>query len=317
MTRRLEDELDKLSAVADLPREKALLELRKALTHSSNLIVARAAKLAVSFDLRELAADMAVAFARFMPPHDFVKLDPQCWAKNELAKALAAFEAQLPLLFADGMKHRQLEPSWGGVEDSAGPLRGTCALALVQCRDVPSSDLLRLLTPLFTDKEVTVQMNAVRAIEQLGTDSSALLLRFRAELGSAEPEVLGACIGGVLRLEGHKALAWTASFIQSLDETSTEAAFALSEHRTPEAFEQLRIAYDRAADRIQHLELRETLLTAVAAMRLPVSTEWLLEKASADALDARSAANTLWSAEPSDEVATKLRELGYAKPPQA
>ena len=101
-----------------------------------------------------------------------------------------------------GIAHVQLEPVWGGSADTAGTLRGTCALALVQCRSLSSHQVLRHLTPLFADSELPVRVNTARAVEQIGTDSAALLLKLRAELASDAPEVLGACYAGLLRLEG-------------------------------------------------------------------------------------------------------------------
>lgn len=310
MASRLEEELDALSAVADRPREQALPSVRKALVHRSNLMVARAAKLALRLDLRELQSELAEAFARFMPPHDAAKLDPQCWAKNELSKTLAAFEAQLPDLFIRGLHHVQMEPVWGGSEDTAGALRGTCALALVQCHELPAPRLLRLLTPLFADKNTFVQINAARAIEKLGTESSALLLRLRAELGSGPPELIGTCIAGVLRLDGPTALPWAAAFIKEPDETSTEAAFALTEYRTPEAAAELCSAYDRTRDP----GLRKTLLTAIASTRLPTATDWLLARIRSNALGARDAADALWASVPAHETESELIACGFPRP---
>ena len=141
------------------------------------------------------------------------KVRPVCWAKNGIAKALAASRSyQDPELFLAGMRHIQLEPVWGGTEDSAGTLRGVCALALVQCRELNSHRVLTYLTPLFADKQLSVRVNIARAVEQVGTDSAALLLRLRAELASDEPELLGACYSGVLGLEGPSAVPWVAEF---------------------------------------------------------------------------------------------------------
>ena len=33
-----------------------------------------------------------------------------------------------------GLRHIQMEPVWGGQADSAATLRGTCALALIDCQ---------------------------------------------------------------------------------------------------------------------------------------------------------------------------------------
>jgi hypothetical protein len=172
----------------------------KALSLRNNFLVSKAAEATLHHGLTGLTPNLAAAFPRFL--ENGMKSDPQCWAKNALAKALAAFEYQEPELFLTGMRHIQLEPVWGGSADTAGTLRGTCALALVQCRELDSHRLLAHLIPLLADKELLVRVDAVRAIVQVGSDSAALLLRLRAELASDEPELLGSCYSGVLALEG-------------------------------------------------------------------------------------------------------------------
>ena len=301
-------ELAAVNAAGALAPEEALPLLRKALAHRSNLIVSRAAKHAGRLNLAALTDELAEAFHRFMhAAGDPVKTDPQCWAKNEIAKTLAAFGYQPPEIFLAGMKHQQMEPVWGGSSDTAGPLRGTCALALVQCREMPTSTLLRHLTPLFRDKELPVQVNAARAVEQVGSDAAALLLRLRAELGSGEPELLGACLGGVLRLDGESALPWVASFLAHGDDLAAEAAFALAEQRSPQAVILLQAAYTAAFDR----EFRATLLTAIASTRLPEAMAWLLQRVESGALDAKTAAQALCDALPSPEVSERLQNLGF------
>ena len=192
-------ELAALEGLRDVAPEIAEPELGKALGLRNNFLVAKAAALALHHWLTGLTPELAAAFPRFLD--NGAKTDPQCWAKNALAKTLAAFEYQDAELFFAGMRHVQHEPVWGGAADSAGALRGTCALALVQCRELNSHRVLMALLPLFADKEAAVQVNAVRAVEQVGDDAAALLLRLRAELGpgtgSAEPELLGACYASV------------------------------------------------------------------------------------------------------------------------
>ncbi len=198
--RKFDAELAELEALRDVAAGAAEPALAKALSLRNNFLVGKAAALALHHGLTGLTAEMAAAFPRFL--EQGAKVDPQCWAKNALAKTLAAFEYQDVELFLSGMRHTQMEPVWGGTSDTAGPLRGTCALALVQCRELNSHRLLSLLIPLFADKELPVRVNAARAVEQVGNDASALLLRMRAELASDEAELLGACYAGVLGLEG-------------------------------------------------------------------------------------------------------------------
>ena len=174
--------------------------LQKALGNRNNFIVGKAAELVREFKLTQLTDALAVAFERFLENPE--KTDPQCWAKNAIARTLAAFEYQEADFFVRGMRHIQMEPVWGGRSDTAGTLRATCALALIQCRSLAETDLLAHLIDLVADKDKAVRLEVMRAIEQVGSPAASLLLRLRAVLGSDEPEVLGACYGGILRLEG-------------------------------------------------------------------------------------------------------------------
>ena len=310
-SRNFDADLAALDNAASLPLADATALIRKSLAHPHNLIVSRAAKQAARLDLKQLTEDIAAAFRRHLFATDPAKADPQCWAKNELAKTLAAFESQDHDLFLAGIRLHQLEPVWGDYSDTAGPLRGTCALALVQCRDLSSYAVLRHLTPLFRDKELPVRINTARAIEQVGSDAAALLLRLRAELGKDEPELLGASIAGVLHIEGESALPWVANFLAQPDDVASEAAFVLAEHRSPQAVIHLQNAFDATGDP----DLRLTLLTALATTRLPEATTWLLDLISTNAPDAKAAAKALYNAAPSPELISKLKTLGFVDEP--
>ena len=302
--RNFDADLAALETLRDIAPEAAEPELAKALQHRNNFIVSKAASLAIQHRLSTLIPELAAAFPRFL--ENPVKSDPQCWAKNAIAKALAAFEYQQPELFLTGMGHIQLEPAWGGSSDTAGTLRGTCALALVQCRELNSHHVLTRLTPLLADKELSVRVNAVRAIEQVGTDSSALLLRLRAELASDEPELLGACYTAVLALEGPASLPWTAQFLTAEDDAAAEAAMAISQTHTTEAFQLLRSTFTNARDPW----FRNALLSAIALTRQQQATDWLLNLVESENKSAADAHDALCRSAPSAETLERLRQLG-------
>src|SRR5262249_47078377 len=129
--------------------------LRKALTNRNNFIVGKAADLAREFRLLILIPELLAAFDRFFEIPE--KTDPQCWAKNAISRALAVFEYQEAEVFLRGMRHIQMEPVWGGRSDTAGTLRATCALALVQCRSLTEADLLTHLVELLADTDKAVR----------------------------------------------------------------------------------------------------------------------------------------------------------------
>ena len=297
-------QLAEVEALRELAPAAAEPGLRKALGNRNNLIVAKAAKLTALKDLRALTEPMAKAFPRFVDPTG--KADPQCWAKNAIAEALSGFEYQEPELFLAGLGTIQLEAVWGGYSDTAGTLRGICAMGLVQCRTVANARVLGHLLPLFADKQTSVRVNAARAVEQVGTESAGLLLRLRAELGSDEAEVLGACYTAVLRLEGPSAIAWVAKFLPSpydeADDTAAEAAIAIAETGTEEAFTLLKQHHALA----RHPSFRDILLTAIALTRQDAAIDFLLALVKDGSRPAREA---LEQSAPSPDTLARLKQL--------
>ncbi len=313
--RKFEEQLAALDALRQLPPATAIEPLRKALTNRNNFIVAKAADLIRSFNLSQLIPELLTAFDRFFD--DPVKTDPQCWAKNAISRALATFEHQDAAVFLRGMKHIQPEPSYGGASDSAGTLRATCALALVQCRSLPEPDLLKHLVELLADKDKSVRAEVVRAIEHVGSPSAALLLRLRAILGSEpdsrslnkdpdeEPEVLGACYSGILRIEGTSAITWVSRFLNSSEDLAAEAALAIAGTHSPQGFEVLR---DRLAEEPDPW-YSSVLVSAIALTRQDAALEFLLDLVRTESLHAEAAIEAILRALPSDETKKRLEEL--------
>ena len=165
--RSFEEQLAALDELRQQAPEAAIEPLRKALAHRNNYVVAKAADLVSKFRLSELIPELVAAFERFFA--DPIKSDPQCWAKNALSRALVALEYEDAAVFLRGMRHIQLEPVWGGRSDTAGALRATCALALVQCRSLPETDLLACLMELFSDKDKSDYQKFIDFSVQSGT----------------------------------------------------------------------------------------------------------------------------------------------------
>ncbi len=301
--RQFEQQIAALDALRRSSPEARLDALRKSLAIKNNFLVAKAADLSREFNLQELTPDLLKAFDGFF--ENPVKADPQCWAKNAISKALAAFEFQEPEVFLRGMRHIQLEPVWGGQSDTAGTLRATCALALVQCRRLPEPDLLAHLIGLLADKDKSVRVEAVRAIDQVGSPAASLLLRLRATLGQDEPEVLGTCYSGVLHIEGVSAIPWVARFLSKGDDVTGEAALALAATHSVAAFHVLRAQLDKSRDPW----FRSVLLSAIALTRQDEATEFLLNLVTNESLSAEAAIEAILRAAPSEELVERLKKL--------
>lgn len=306
--RQFEQQLAALDALRQASPESRLDPLRKALAHKNNFLAAKATDLTRELNLQDLTPNLLKAFDRFFENAE--KSDPQCWAKNAISKCLAAFELQDPDVYLRGMGHVQLEPVWGGQSDTAGTLRATCALALVQCRRPSEPDLLAHLVDLLADKDKAVRTEVVRAIEQVGSPSASLLLRLRANLGSDEPEVIGACFSGILHLEGVSAIPWVRRFLSTADDTAGEAALALAATHAPAAFTALKDCLENARDQW----FRSVLLSAIALTRQDEATEFLIQLIKSESLNAEAAIEALLRSSPSGELLERLKKATSGNP---
>ena len=263
--------LEAIEALRAEPGSPATLDqIRKALRDRNNYLVSKAAALAADLSLCELIPDLLAAFDRFFI--DPVKSDPQCWAKNALAKALKRLGHRDARAYLRGIVHIQLEPVWGGRADSAATLRGTCALALVDCQ-LDDLEILSHLTDRLADSEKPVRIDTATAISQLGRPEGALLLRLKALLGDREPEVMGQCFSSLLNLTPRDSVPFIGRFLKAADESvRLEAAAALAQSREPETIEILKNFW---RDPLSP-GLRNAFVTALGASPLSEAAEFLL-----------------------------------------
>jgi hypothetical protein len=264
----LDRKLEMLEAMRLAP---SVAPLRKALHDRSNYFVSKAAALTAELGIRDLIPDLVQAFDRSMI--DPVKSDPQCWAKNSIAKALKDLGYNDAGFFLRGIKHIQLEPVWGGAEDTAGTLRGASALALVTC-PLPRLEILEHLADLLAaDPAKTVRADAAVAIAQLSGPDSALLLRFKALSGDREMEVTGQCLTSLLDISPSY-VPFVANFLDSkIEDVPQEAAAALGACADASAVAVLKERYGAKPDPI----LTRAILLSLAASRHSDAADFLLE----------------------------------------
>ncbi len=267
--RSLESRLAKVRALRTSPPSSALVrELRIALADSLNMIVAEGAAIVGELHLTELTGDLVAAFERFLD--DPVKTDKLCRAKIALVEALNQLECADEDFFWRGARYMQDEPVWGGSQDTAAPLRVACAFALVRTR---AHDAPAYLVDLLCDPEKSARAGAAQALAYSGTDAALLLLRLKARVGDQDPEVISECFNGILKLAQDEGAAFVAEFLEASDLAVQEAAvLALGESRRPSAFEVLKAFWQKQPDP----RLQETILVALALLRLPAATEFLL-----------------------------------------
>lgn len=254
------------------PCEETQTALRQALRDKNNFLVSKAALLVGELRHQELIPELTSAFDRFL--EDGVKTDPQCYAKNALSQVLKDFEYEDPDLYIRGLRYRQMEPVFGGQQDTASTLRGTCAHALILCRSMNDLKILGYLTDLLSDTEHTVRMEAARAIAALGRPEGALLLRLKIACGDPRSEVVGQAMSALLALDTEAGVPMVARYLSAGDDEDLpfEAAAALGEARNGKAFQALRARYERPADP----RFRKALLLSMGASLLPEAIEYLL-----------------------------------------
>jgi HEAT repeat protein len=261
--------LERLRLIRDQPSSPEIrLELAGALNDASNHVIAAAAAIVVRLDLRDLIPNLTAAFERLMI--DPIENDKTCAGKLAIVDALNALECQDHDVFLAGVRHVQLEPVWGGRKDTADSLRAGCAIGLVR---IGYSGMLPLLVDLLTDSERIVRSAAAQSLAALGSTAALLLLRLKARLGDADPEITGECLAGLMRVEPRESAAFVAEFLHSEDTAVAELALlAFGNSRWPGAYDVLKSFWDGRP----RGELKETTLVAIALLRSPAAIDWLL-----------------------------------------
>lgn len=266
---RLEDQLAALAALrADPTSSRTRAKLRQALSSRQNALVARAAEIVGEFLLGELEGELVQAFERSMV--NPAKVDPGCLAKTAIVDALYRMEAYRPDTYLTGVGHVQMEPVWGGREDTAAKLRGLSALGLAR---INYPNVMLQLAQLLADPVADARIAAARAIGYSGLDTGVPLLRYKALIGDSHPQVVCECFAALLKLDAEPALAFVAGFLQHDERAIQEAAaVALGESHQVQAFPFLEAAWEDAVDD----EIRKTLLVAIVLLRQERSLDFLI-----------------------------------------
>jgi len=265
-----EEKVREVDRLRSAEREIAIPALRKALRDRNNYIVSKAAAIVGELMATELIPDLLDACERFFIEPQ--KKDPQCWAKIACAQALRDLGHRDADVFLRGIEHIQMEPVWGGQQDSAGPLRAACLMALGDCH-IDAVELMTRLADRLADTDPPVRAEAAMAIGQTGLPYGAPLLRLKARVGDVEPAVVGSCMSALLGLESPGCIEFVASFLDADPDLQIEAAAALGAARDPEAIEVLTKRFPRE----RSFDLRKAILASAGASTLPAAADFLVE----------------------------------------
>ena len=265
----IERALDRLGQLRHAePTEAVTEELRGLLRNRSNLVIAKAATIVRELRIIALMPEMVSAFKKFIA--DGSRLDKRCAALTEITSALYELDYDEPEPYLDGIKHVQLEGSYGPPVDEGAKLRAVSAQGLLRTRHL---DALSEVVQLLVDREPAARIGAVRALAVNGGEAGVLLLRLKVLTEDTEPAVLAECFAGLLAASPEKSVAFVAKYIDASDESRAEAAMlALGESRLPAAYEVLREKWDRTV----LMPEKKVLLVAMAASKLDEAIAFLV-----------------------------------------
>ena len=244
--------------------------LKEALLKKTTLVVARAAELALELQRHELVPDLTATFFRLLEAG--WEADRGCRAKEAIAKTLDGLEARSFDVFLAGVRCVQLEPAMGKPVDTAVGLRGVSAVALV---NGGYHDAANVLARLLADPERSARANAAAALGGLSPMAAVPLLRYKAVLGDAEPEVTSEVFSALLQLDGEESVDFVAGFLGSAEDVVAEvAAITLGQSRLDAALEVLK---RWAGSSSRGPTMRKTAYVAIAMHRTPSSHDFLCE----------------------------------------
>lgn len=272
MAKRVEERIEELKQLRTATTgAEAEPPLRKALQDRSNLVIAQAAKIAGELHKTSLIPDLLAAFSRLF--ENPVKTDAKCWGKTAIIRALTVLDHSEAAPFLRAAAHVQMEPVYGGQEDSAIHLRASAVLALVQCTDLMRPEILRHLVDALADPADTVRIEAVRALEQMNGEESAVVLRLKAHSGDKRAPVVGHVFDSLLALEREGAVEFVARFLKAGNlEVRDEAALSLGASRLPGAVKILIEAWEGTRGR----DFASVLARALSSSREETALSFLL-----------------------------------------
>ena len=109
-----------------LHSDDSVREIRQFMAGTSSVLAAKAAKAAARLEIRGLGPELVSLFHRCMK--NSVKNDPGCHAKIAVVEALSSLDIPDADVFIQGIRHIQMEPSFGPPVDTADRLRAACVV---------------------------------------------------------------------------------------------------------------------------------------------------------------------------------------------
>jgi HEAT repeat protein len=301
-----DDKRARIAALAQAPPAAAVPELRRFLAERNGYLVGEAAAVAAGLELRELIPDLAAALRRLLD--EGAAADKGCFGKKHVLETLLGFEADEREVYLAALRYTQEEPDFRfHKSDTAGPLRGLAAHALVQI-DYPAA--LAEITPLLVDPEPVARAEAAQAIGRSGLEGAGAVLHLKVLSGQDEPDVIQGAYAGLLRLDARRYLPVAAAALRAGGPGADAVALALGESRLREAFPVLKDAL------LGPVGVREqgTLLMAIALLRSDEAIDLLVSRvAEAKEAEAVAALAALALHRHDPKIAARARDAATAR----
>ena len=128
MAKSLKDKLFELNNLSLSGQERSDY-LAKSLRDKSNLFVANTARIISKEALKDLETELIANFERLLK--NPLKSDPSCAVKTAILEALISLDSSEHRIYLNVIKYLQLEPVFGGKEDTAVKLRVLAAQGLL------------------------------------------------------------------------------------------------------------------------------------------------------------------------------------------
>ena len=268
MAKRLKGRLFELNNLSLCGQERSDY-LAKNLRDKSNLLVANAARIIAKEALEDLETELIANFERLLKSP--LKSDPGCAGKTAILETLISLDCSEHKIYLKAIKYLQLEPVFGGKEDTAVKLRVLAAQGLLNSNYY---GVVNELAGLLADNEIQARAGAISALANCNSLAAVPILRYKALIGDKSIRVLSACFDSLLALEPHESRDFVASFLEDKSALVAEtAALCLGEARIEGSLEILAKSLEKAVDN----ELQKTIITAISLLRSESAIDYLFE----------------------------------------
>jgi HEAT repeat protein len=251
--------------------DSTIAALRELLADSRlhGIVLKGAAALAEQITASELSPQFAAAIENLLRGDP--KRDPGCEGKTAALKDLVGWDANVPALYLEAARFRQMTPVMGGSIDVAAEFRGLAAIGIAATG--PAGALDRLVD-LLADPEKATRARAATALGMWRGPEALPVLRLKARLSDADAEVMAEVFGSLLQQDPDQ-LELVAEFLRDENPGLVEAAaLALGQSKLEAALGALTANWPSH----RGSPVATTLLMAISLTRSEPAIQWLLDR---------------------------------------